>query len=70
MKKTLKMGKKALSVFMAALMVMTAWVFFAPEKAEAATAGSYTITLYANVDNELNDCKNRLNVTYKTNHRK
>ena len=41
MKKTLRTGKKALSVFMAALMVMTAWVFFAPEKAEAATAGTY-----------------------------
>ena len=43
MKKTLRTGKKALSVFMAALMVMTAWVFFAPEKAEAATAGKYTV---------------------------
>ena len=43
MKKTLRTGKKALSVFMAALMVLTAWVFFAPEKAEAATAGKYTV---------------------------
>lgn len=43
MKKTLRTGKKALSVFMTALMVMTAWVFFAPEKAEAATAGKYTV---------------------------
>lgn len=43
MKKTLRTGKKALSVFMAALMILTAWVFFAPEKAEAATAGKYTV---------------------------
>ncbi len=43
MKKTLKTGKKALSVFMAALMLLTAWVFFAPEKAEAATAGKYDV---------------------------
>lgn len=43
MKKFTQAGKKALSVFLAALMVMTAWVFVAPEKAEAATAGSYYV---------------------------
>lgn len=41
MKKFLRTGKKALSVFMAVMMVMTAWVFFEPMKAEAATAGTY-----------------------------
>ena len=41
MKKTLRTGKKVLSVFLAVLMVLTAWVFVAPEKAEAATAGKY-----------------------------
>ena len=34
-------GKKVLSVFLSVLMVMTAWVFAAPTKAEAATAGTY-----------------------------
>lgn len=42
MKKFTRTGKKALSVFLAALMVMTAWVFVAPE-AKAATAGSYYV---------------------------
>lgn len=42
MKKFTRTGKKVLSVFLAVLMVMTAWVFVAPE-AEAATAGSYTV---------------------------
>ena len=37
MKKFTRTGKKVLSVFLAVLMVMTAWVFVAPE-AEAATA--------------------------------
>ena len=41
MKKTLRTGKKVCSVFLAVLMVLTAWVFVAPEKAEAATAGQY-----------------------------
>lgn len=65
MKKTLKLGRKALSVFMAALMVMTAWVFFAPEKAEAATAGKYRIAfaVYDN-DNGSNGI-DKLTVKYK-----
>ena len=36
MKKMKQTGKKVLSVFLAVLMVMTAWVFVAPEKASAA----------------------------------
>lgn len=65
MKKTLKTGKKALSVFMAALMVLTTWVFFAPEKAEAATAGKYRIAfaVYDN-DNGSNGI-DKLTVKYK-----
>ena len=44
--KTMKhTGKKVLSVFLAVLMVMTAWVFVAPEKAEAASALSYHVKL-------------------------
>ena len=42
MKEFKRTGKKVLSVFLAALMVMTAWVFVAPE-AKAATAGNYYI---------------------------
>ena len=42
MKKFTRTGKKVLSVFLAALMVMTAWVFVAPTKAEAAAGGYYT----------------------------
>ena len=45
MKKFLRTGKKALSVFMAVMMVMTAWVFFEPMEAEAATAGSYYVLI-------------------------
>lgn len=65
MKKTLKTGKKALSVFMAVLMVLTTWVFFAPEKAEAATAGKYRIAfaVYDN-DNGSNGI-DKLTVKYK-----
>ena len=65
MKKTLKTGKKALSFFMAVLMVLTTWVFFAPEKAEAATAGKYRIA-FAVYDND-NGSKgiDKLTVKYK-----
>lgn len=49
MKKFTRTGKKTLSVFLAALMVMTAWVFVAPQKALAATTTSgayyYKVTL-------------------------
>lgn len=38
MKKTKTYAKKTLSVFMAIMMLMTAWVFVAPEKAEAGSA--------------------------------
>ena len=40
MKKFTRTGKKALSLFLSVLMVMTTWVFVAPTKAEAAN-GSY-----------------------------
>ena len=70
MKKFTRTGKKALSVFLAVIMVMTAWVFFAPE-AEAATAGSYTLKVSINVTNEADNQGNiqnsYYNITYKTN---
>ncbi|MCM1544997.1 MAG: hypothetical protein NC110_06825, partial [Ruminococcus sp.] len=68
MKKTLKTGKKVLSVFMAMLMVMTAWVFFEPTKASALTAGSYKVTVEWKVTDKrdtgkLNSYTGRDNVT-------
>lgn len=52
MKKFLRTGKKALSVFMAVMMVLTAWVFFEPTKAEAATAGTYDVRVAIEVTDE------------------
>lgn len=70
MKKFTRTGKKVLSVFLAVLMVMTAWVFVAPE-AEAATAGSYTLEVSINVtnkaDNQGNIQDSYYTITYKTN---
>ncbi len=45
MKKCLRTGKKALSVFMAVLMAITAMVFVAPQKASAIEAGGYRVTV-------------------------
>ena len=67
MKKTLRTGKKALSVFMAALMVMTAWVFFAPEKAEAATAGKYTVQVIIQTTNGFDNKNTRWEMKYREN---
>lgn len=44
MKKAKMIGKKTLSVFLAVLMVLTAWVWVAPQKAEAAN-GSYYVKI-------------------------
>ena len=57
MKKFTRTGKKALSVFLAALMVMTAWVFVAPEKALAATVtgGTYYYKVQFNVKNDMDN---------------
>ncbi|MBR2417758.1 MAG: hypothetical protein IKB12_03910, partial [Clostridia bacterium] len=44
MKKAKIIGKKTLSVFLAVLMVLTAWVWVAPQKAEAAN-GSYYVKI-------------------------
>lgn len=70
MKKFTRTGKKALSVFLAALMVMTTWVFVAPEKAEA-TNGSYWLNVRVNVTNKADD-KSHIqdsywNITYRPN---
>ena len=52
MKKFLRTGKKALSVFMAVMMVLTAWVFFEPMEAEAITSETYDIRITWQVTNE------------------
>ncbi len=70
MKKFTRTGKKVLSVFLAALMVMTAWVFVAPEKAEAAN-GSYWLNVKVNVTNKADE-KDHIqdsywNITYRPN---
>lgn len=45
MKKFLKtLAKKSMSLFMAVIMLMTCWVWIAPEKAEAAVATNYGMT--------------------------
>ncbi len=49
MKKWQQTGKKALSVFMAIMMLMTAWVWVAPTEASAATAGNYYVEITWNV---------------------
>lgn len=54
MKKFTRTGKKVLSVFLAVLMVMTAWVFVAPE-AEAATAGKYYYKVTFQVTDEMDN---------------
>ena len=47
MKKTLRTyTKRTLAVFMAALMLLTAWVFVAPEKADAVNSGNYKWRVY------------------------
>ncbi|MCM1544495.1 MAG: InlB B-repeat-containing protein [Ruminococcus sp.] len=40
-----KQFKKSLSLFMAVLMLMSCWVFFAPEKAEAVTSTNYSLRM-------------------------
>ncbi len=44
-------ARKTLSVFLAVLMVMSAWVFIAPSKAQAATAGNYFVKITWKVEN-------------------
>ena len=70
MKKFLRTGKKTLAVFMAVMMVLTAWVFFEPTKAEAA-AGNYTLTVKINVTNKADSQGNiqdsYFTITYKPN---
>lgn len=70
MKKFTRTGKKALSFFLSVLMVLTTWVFVAPEKAEAAN-GSYWLNVKVNVTNKAdkqeNIQKSYWTITYRPN---
>ncbi|MBQ7295219.1 MAG: hypothetical protein IJW86_03375 [Clostridia bacterium] len=56
--------KKALSLFMAVMMLLTCWVFIAPEKAEAA-AGDYTVRVRVQNKNAADGGQAKLIVKYK-----
>lgn len=70
MKKMVRTGKKTLAMLLTVVMLMTAWVFVAPEKAEAVSVGSYPVKFYANVSDEANGCRNNVTITYITNNGK
>lgn len=70
MKNFARTGKKTLALFLAVVMVMTAWVFFAPEKAEAVTSGSYTYRVRVGVVDTFTGNKSSCTVTFKTNNGK
>lgn len=63
-----KYFKKSLSLFMAALMLMSCWVFFAPETAWAVnSSGNYTWRLYVNCYNSYTGNEGWYTITGKTN---
>ena len=63
-----KYFKKSLSLFMAALMIMSCWVFFAPETAWAVnSSGNYTWRLYINCYNSYTGNDGYYTITGKTN---
>lgn len=59
--------KKSLSLFMAVLMLMTCWVWVAPEKAEAAAPTSYQVELNFTVSDACNGGEVRADVTHAAN---
>lgn len=62
-----KQVKKGMSLFLSVLMLLSCWVWVAPNKAEAATAGNYPVTFYANVSDVANNCNNNVVIDYITN---
>lgn len=53
-----KQLKKSLSLFLAVLMLMTCWVWVAPEKAEAGAPGNYDVVVTtANENDSMNACE-------------
>ncbi|MBQ8029316.1 MAG: hypothetical protein IJ262_07940 [Clostridia bacterium] len=67
MKTFLKTGKKALSVFMAVMMVLTAWVWVVPEKASAATAGNYKVKVWLDINDSAYSGDQTIYIDYYTN---
>ena len=59
--------KKSLSLLMAVLMILSCWVWIAPDKAEAATSGYYPLTLVWDVKDQVNGGSAKVTVTYTTN---
>lgn len=60
-----KQIKKSLSLFLAVLMLLTCWVWVAPQKAEAGTATPYYVKLVSNVTDTGNESGSDLTITYK-----
>lgn len=57
MKKIKRTGKKVLSVFLAVLMVLTTWVFVAPQKASAA-AETFEVRFFDSLGNQIGETQN------------
>lgn len=62
-----KQLKKSLSLCLAVLMMLSCWVWVAPQKAEAATSGYYPLTLVWDVSDQVNGGSAKVTVTYTTN---
>ncbi len=60
-----KQLKKSLSLFLAVLMLMTCWVWVAPQKAEAGAPSSYSLTVYYTTPQQVKS--GAIQVKYKTN---
>ncbi|MBQ1996065.1 MAG: hypothetical protein II237_07740, partial [Clostridia bacterium] len=62
-----KQLKKSLSLFLAVLMLMTCWVWVAPQKAEAGAPGGYDVTIDFNCIGEINGGRAHADIYYITN---
>lgn len=62
-----KQIKKSLSLFLAVLMLMTSWVWVAPEKAEAGAPSGYDVTVDLSVSNMVNKGRVHADIYYITN---
>lgn len=57
--------KKSLSLFLAVLMLLSCWVWVAPQKAEAGTATQYYVKIVSNVTDTGNENSSQLIINYK-----
>ena len=57
--------KKSLSLIMAVLMIMSCWVWVAPDKAKAGTATQYYVKIVSNVTDTGNENSSQLIINYK-----